>query len=242
MTDQAADEWLRGELLEEFGPEKEPVPWAADRVARVMKRLSDVRPLSAPKLDAEVLWVREVTAFTAPGRYVYISRRLIERCASDDPVALALAHEIAHHDLGHLHGLDSMAAAVPKDLPAFLYGRAVLIVVLSMIERRVHGPENEAAADALALEMCLTAGYNGDHCLQLFDVMESDALDKGDLDGVFGLEDAIDPTHHEHHDALGWLTEAREWAHERLRGYLPLRERKSRLRVKLHGPRRSRSI
>src|SRR5579859_5836613 len=106
MTAEAADEWLRQALLDEFGPEQESVPWAADQLSRVMKRLSSVRPFRAPKIDAEVLWVREVTAFTVPGHYVYISRRLMERCASDDPVALVLAHEIAHHDLGHLHGLD----------------------------------------------------------------------------------------------------------------------------------------
>jgi predicted Zn-dependent protease len=235
MQDEAVDQWLRRELIEEFGPEKESVTWAADQVSRIMKRLAAVRPFGAPKIDAEVLWVREVTAFTVPGRYVYISRRLIERCASDDPVAFALAHEIAHHDLGHLHGLDSFASAVPKELSSLSHGRAVLIVALSMIERRVHGPEHEAAADARALEMCLAAGYDGSHCLQLFDVMESDALDKGDLDGVFGLEDAIDP------GATSWLTHAREWAWERLRGYLPLRERKARLRdqLKANGSHRS---
>jgi predicted Zn-dependent protease len=228
----SVDEWLRNDLLAEFGPEKESVPWAADRVSRVMKRLLAVRPVGAPAIEAEILWVREVTAFTVPGRYVYISRRLIERCASDEPVALALAHEIAHHDLGHLHGLDALAASAPKELPSFAHGRALLLVSLSLIERRVHGPEHEAAADARALEMCLAAGYNGDRCLQLFDVMESDALDKGDLDGVFGLEDAIDPASHGH-GAHGWLTDAREWLHERLRGYLPLRERRARLRGSL---------
>jgi predicted Zn-dependent protease len=224
------DEWLRRDLIEEFGPEKEPVPWAADKVSRIMKRLSAVRTAGSPRLEAEILWVREVTAFTLPGHYVYISRRLLERCASDEPVAFALAHEVAHHDLGHLHGLDSWAAAMPRELPSFAHGRAALMTAIFFIERRVHGPEHELAADARALEMCTAAGYNGEHCLQLFDVLESDALDKGDLDGVYGLEDALDPASH---GAMGWLTEAREWAFERLRGYVPIRERKARLRQPL---------
>jgi predicted Zn-dependent protease len=227
------DEWLRQELIEEFGPEKEPVPWAQDQVSRVMNRLSVVRAAGAPRLEAQVLWVREVTAFTVPGHFIYISRRLIERCASDDPVAFVLAHEMAHHDLGHLHGLDTIAAAMPREIPAFAHGRAALVIALSLIERRVHGPEHEAAADARALEMCLAAAYNGDHCLQLFDVLESDAIDRGDLDGVYGLEDAIDPASYAGHGAMAWLTEAREWAFERLRGYLPIRERKARLREHL---------
>lgn len=78
-------------------------------------------------------------------------------------------------------------------------GRAVLVTAALLIERRVHGPENEAAADARALELCLAAGYNGSHCIQLFDILESDALDRGDLDGVFGLEDSLDPAVREGH-------------------------------------------
>jgi predicted Zn-dependent protease len=228
--DEPLDEWLRRDLIQEFGPEKEPVPWAADKVSRIMKRLSAVRTAGSPRLEAEILWVREVTAFTLPGHFVYISRRLLERCASDEPVAFALAHEIAHHDLGHLHGLDSLAAAVPRELPVLGHGRLALMAAVVFIERRVHGPEKELAADARALEMCVAAEYNGEHCLQLFDVLESDALDKGDIDAVYGLEDALDPASH---GAMAWLTEAREWAHERLRGYMPIRERKARLREQL---------
>lgn len=106
------------------------------------------------------------------------------------------------------------------------------MVAVMFIERRVHGPEKEMAADARALEMCVAAEYNSEHCLQLFDVLESDALDKGDVDAVYGLEDALDPASHGG-GAMGWLTEAREWAHERLRGYIPIRERKARLREQL---------
>ena len=87
------DESLRRDLMEEFGPEKEPVPWAAEQVSRIMKRLSAVRSAGGPR-----------------------------------------------------------------------------------------------------------------------------------------LEDALDPASH---GAMGWLTEAREWAFERLRGYVPIRERKARLRQPL---------
>jgi predicted Zn-dependent protease len=191
------------------------------------------------QLTADVLWVREIIAFTLPGRYVYISRRLLERCASDDPVAFALAHEIAHHELGHLHGIDEATAAVPRGVPGIRAGRVALVVAALLIERRVHGPEKEADADARALEMCIAAGYDGERCIHLFDILEADALDRGDLDGVFGLEDALDPSAREAHP---WLLDARIWAWERLRGYLPIRERKARLRKLLsHAPSRSTS-
>ena len=66
-----------------------------------MAALNAARAPLAPMV-AEVLWLSAPTAFTLPGSYIYITRRLIERCTSDAPVAFALAHEIAHHDLGHL--------------------------------------------------------------------------------------------------------------------------------------------
>jgi hypothetical protein len=45
------DESLRRDLMEEFGPEKEPVPWTADMVSRIMKRLSAVRSAGGPRLE-----------------------------------------------------------------------------------------------------------------------------------------------------------------------------------------------
>jgi predicted Zn-dependent protease len=223
------DEWLRRELLSEYPAEGDTTRWPAAEVARVMARLESTRR-DGPQLTANVLWIREITAFTLPGRYVYISRRLLERCASDDPVAFALAHEIAHHELGHLHGVDAAAATVSRGLPGVRAGRVALVMTALLIERRVHGPEKEAQADARALEMCVAAGYSGERCIHVFDIFEADALDRGDLDGVFGLEDALDPTVREHH---AWLLDARIWAWERLRGYLPIRERKARLRALL---------
>jgi predicted Zn-dependent protease len=228
--DEPIDEWMRRRLLAEYGPDGDTTIWPAGDVARVMATLQAARPPGASPLLADVLWIPETTAFTLPGRYVYIARRLLERCASDAPVAFTLAHEIAHHDLGHLHGVDEMAVAVPRTFRGGRSSRAALIVVGLIIERRVHGPEKEAAADHRALEMCLASGYDGHRCLQVFDILESVALDRGDLDAVFGLEDALDPEAREHHP---WLLDARIWAWERLRGYLPIRERKARLRTQL---------
>jgi predicted Zn-dependent protease len=228
QADEPIDAWIRRRLVAEYGPDGDTTIWPAADVSRVMATLQGARPAGAPPLEADVLWIPETTAFTLPGRYVYIARRLLERCASEAQVAFALAHEIAHHDLGHLHGVDQIAAAVPRTLAGVKASQAALIVVGLFIDRRVHGPENEAAADRRALEMCLASGYDGHHCIQVFDILESVALDRGDLDTVFGLEDALDPEVRDHHP---WLLDARIWAWERLRGYLPIRERKSRLRA-----------
>jgi predicted Zn-dependent protease len=232
---EALDEWLRRELLAAFPPDGDTTRWPAIEVSRVMARLQSARR-NGPELVADILWISDVTAFTLPGRYIYISRRLLERCPSDHQVAFVLAHEIAHHELGHLHGVDEVAGSAPRLIPGALAGRIALVTAALLIERRVHGPENEADADARALELCVAAGYDGSRCIQLLDILEADSLDRGDLDIVYGLEDASDPDVRERHP---WLLDARVWAWERLRGYLPLRERKARLRAQLAAMRRS---
>ena len=53
----------------------EEAPWAIDRIRRVEARLQADRSESN-RLRVEIPWMEEPTAFTAPGRYIYFSRRL----------------------------------------------------------------------------------------------------------------------------------------------------------------------
>lgn len=216
------DEWLRATLLDAYGPFSET--WAREQVERINRRLHAVRR-GLPELAIEILWITEVSAFTAPGRYIYLSRRLQERCASDEPVAFVLAHEMAHHDLRHLDLFEGWTARLPR-----VGGSRLIAAAFRQIERRVYGPEQELEADARALEVCLAAGYDGNRCLQLFDILESDALDRRDLDGVFGPEEDDEPPT----DTVDeWIQRARRWTWQRFRGYLPIRERKAALRARL---------
>ena len=60
--------------------------WAVDQVTRVANRLqADID--EGTRLRVEVLWMNEYRAFTAPGRYIYISRRLLEICRTDEAVS-----------------------------------------------------------------------------------------------------------------------------------------------------------
>ena len=96
-------ERLHSIFIEEYGLANRD--FSHDRVERATAALNKVRaPL--PPMQGEVLWLSPPIAFTLPGRYVYITRRFIERCITDAPVAFALAHEMAHHDLGHLGHAD----------------------------------------------------------------------------------------------------------------------------------------
>ena len=216
---QPLEEWLHDRLVDAYGVEREA--WATERVARTTARLNAVR-LGKPALGTEILWIREVTAFTTPGRWLYVSRRLLERCASDDPVAFMIAHEMAHHDLGHLALFHGWSMRLPRLGAARLIATAV-----RQLERRYYGPENEVAADAQALRLCHAAGYDLDRCLGLFTVLEQHALDLGAHDVVFGLDEDPEPPNGTVEE---WLQQARTWTWQRLNGYPSLRERVARLR------------
>jgi hypothetical protein len=150
-----------------------------------MAALNEARAPATP-IMGEVLWMSARTAFTLPGSYVYISRRLIECCASDAPVAFALAHEIAHHDLGHLKQAERWASSA--------VGHAYLqfaVLALAWLLQRPFSRERELAADAYALDLCRRAGFDMKQCLDCFDIMMRYWLDHHDLDGVYGSDEEI---------------------------------------------------
>jgi predicted Zn-dependent protease len=212
-------EWLHQEMHEEFYFEAEP--WAIERVQRVEDRLQAGRPMPE-RLSVEIPWVEEVTAFTAPGRYIYIARRLYERCYTDEQVALVISHEIAHHDLGHVNLFAKWAPRITK-----LPGAHLFAFAFHALERRLYGPQTECDADRHGLDLCLAAGYDGQQCLELFDLLEQRALDMGDYDMVYGPDEASDDELDEH---ASWKTKAQIWAWQHKRGYLPIRDRRQMLR------------
>lgn len=234
-NDEELGVWLHDWLTEEYGVETED--WATERVGRVIAHMERVRsacpaPGASPyPLAAEILWVGAMNAFAAPGRYVYITRELLQRAASDDPIAFVLAHEIAHHDLGHVSLLRGWLSRA-RNLP----GSFLIAVTVAGLEKQIFGPERERAADSYALDLCLAAGYDGLRCLDALEIAEAHLLDHGDLDGVFGSDEELLRCHSST-AALpnwGWLAEARRWGWQHLRGYPSLRERKAALLTQLH--------
>jgi hypothetical protein len=216
-------EWMHKEVGESVFFERNG--FMPDRVRRVAERLQLDR---APeeRFIVEVAWLKCFTAFTAPGRYIYFGRRLLERCPDDETTAFVIAHEIAHHDLGHLmlfRGPFSKHAAR-------LQAGKLTILFFRTLQKRIYSPEWELDADRRAMELCLAAGYVGTKCLRIFDILERWALDYGDLDLVYGLdpesEDELSPE-----ASIG--TKARIWLWQRKRGYLPLQDRRAMVRQHL---------
>lgn len=185
-TGQAIHTELHAELLAEFATETEA--WVGQRLAAVMAWLNAVRTDGIP-LSAHCLAIRECTAFTTPGPHIYIGRQLLERLPSDACVAFVLSHEVAHHDLRHLDLFRGWS-----DLPPRGAVGSLTTVVFRNLSHRMYGPTRESQADQYAVELCLDAGYDGERCLHAFDILEIVSLSRGDIDGVFGPENLLDPT------------------------------------------------
>lgn len=216
-NDRDLPAWLHDVITGAYAAEREG--WALDMVRRVDARLQAGRP-PEERFESVILWIPELNAFTMPGRHLYLSRRLVERARDDDALAFIVAHEIAHHDLGHLPDAEEWARELDSRASA-LAGPYIFL-----LQRRLAGPERESDADAHGLNLCLAAGYDPHRCLRAFDIMEMALLDVGDVEGVFGPDAALDS------ELAGdprWIVELKEWMWERRRGYPSLRDRKARL-------------
>ena len=207
-------DWMHARVMDAYALEREW--WALERAARVGARLQP-ELAEEDRIGVAVLWIPEVTAFTF-GRHVYLSRRLLERVSTDEPAAFAVAHELAHHALGHIDArewwIDRFAS-----IPAGHLATGVIVEAA----RFGYNVEQELEADEWALRRCAEVGYDPRACLRLLDVLEADALDRGALAAVYGPVPADV-------DAGPDLGETvRDWLQEREAGYPPLIERKARL-------------
>jgi predicted Zn-dependent protease len=191
-------------------------------VERVMAALNEARRPSPPMIG-EVIWLSVPVAFTFPGRYAYVSRSLIEYCASDAAVAFALAHEIGHHDLGHIRRIDHLLAAEGL---AHTPERVALVVV-EFLSRWLHSRNHELWADAYAIGLCRRAGFDPAACLQCFDVLTKYSLDHHDLDGVYGTDEEIELDPRQASNPLGRaVIELRLWCARHRRSHPSLHERR----------------
>lgn len=224
MTPNSFGEWALEDLSESYYIEREG--WAPERAARVADRLQEDRPLDA-RLRVIVFFGNKETAFTTQGPFVFLSRRLLERCRTDAACAWIIAHEIAHHDLGHV-GLvpDWMLRYVKR------HGAWIAAALAQSVAHRILGPEREAEADRHAVDLCLRARYHPHDFLEALDAMEALIRDVGSQEAIYGpdfaLLDELD-------DRTSVLSRLRVWQWQRSYGYFPLRERRSRIEAYLNG-------
>lgn len=103
-------------------------------------------------------------AFALPGGFVYVTRPLLEICATkDDELAFVLAHEMAHVVRGHVMDrvLSStlLNVASRASLAARMMNRAVLEAALKLLQN-AYSQEQETEADRFAVRLMLSAEMN----------------------------------------------------------------------------------
>jgi len=225
---QHLGERLHSLFLQAYGLKERD--FAVEAVDRAMAALNAARAPRAPMVG-EVLWMSPPIAFTLPGQYCYISRRFIERCASDAPVAFALAHEIGHHDLGHLKRAESWAAGTVEHVPLRL-----AVLLLYQLSKWIYSRDMELAADAYALELCRKAGYDLRRCLECFNILSWYMLDNHDVDGVYGTDEELELDPRLAANPIDRLyIEARLWVARHRRSHPAIQERRHVLLSQIEG-------
>jgi hypothetical protein len=127
---------------------------------------------------------------------------------------MVLAHEIAHHLLGHLAG------GTPSRWRDWLGEASGLpIVAAACFNRALFSADQEYAADREGLALCHRSGFDLSRCAALFDILGRY------VDEARALGDSL---------PFDWLepsTPFRAWMRERLSGYPTLAARREALEV-----------
>ncbi|MCY6382526.1 M48 family metalloprotease [Hoeflea prorocentri] len=116
-------------------------------------------------------------AFTADGNHIFLTRTLLELCATVEMAAFVIAHEIAHHELGH----------IPRASKRLKGRLRVLAYILQSFVSPITHARREIEADTFAIDMCMAAGLSGEKCVQTFQVLEKASLDRGGVGSAYGI-------------------------------------------------------
>jgi len=136
-----------------------------------------------------VLDTDEINAFSTPGGHIFITRGLIGCARSEDALAGVIAHEVAHiqkrHALtsirnaryvnlavsGTLSGLEKSTGAVDIKELADVMGESVNEMITTLT---VNGfsPSQEFEADATALSLLASAGYQPSEYLEMLQILK----------------------------------------------------------------------
>ena len=145
-----------------------------------------------------VLDTPEINAFACPGGLIFITRGLVQTCATEDQLAAVLAHEVGH--VANKDGVNSISqarwsqvltamgteavkqyAGVGGSLVALFEGS--IDDVFKTIVVNGYSRQAEYAADAAALTTLTRAGYDPNALVALLTIME--AKGKGAASGIF---------------------------------------------------------
>jgi predicted Zn-dependent protease len=152
--------------------------------------INSSRPVWYNGCHVAILDSPEINAFATSGGHIFVTQGLLENASSEDALAAALAHEIAHIQLRHSIGAiktsritQAVIAAGSSAVTAATHGTSLeeltdifdesVTDIVSTLINNGYSQTQEFAADALALSLLDSAGY---HPASLIDMLR--ALEK----------------------------------------------------------------
>ena len=146
----------------------------------------------------------EVNAFATSGGHIFITRGLLDCTDSEDSVAAAIAHEVAHIQLQHslkaiktsrwtAAGISATGAAISVVQSGSELASTMNDMVGDVVTNLVnsgYSQSQEFAADSLALTLMAEAGYNPQAMLDMLSMLKS--ASSGKSGGMYKTHPAPD--------------------------------------------------
>ena len=137
----------------------DPDPAAAERVARLGRRLAETETARKRTFTFEVVGGAAANAYALPGGHVFITRRLLDLCEEDDEVAFVLAHEMGHVLCRHFVAKYTLEMALQHLRAGQLIGQLL---------GKGYSREQEHEADRAGAALAQDAGFTSGGALRFF--------------------------------------------------------------------------
>lgn len=166
---------LSGQVEHKYDLEKDPL--LQDKVDKIGQALVKVCDRQEIPYHFKVLKEKEVNAASLPGGFIYINKGLIDKVTSDDELAAALAHEIAHvaarHAVKRIQGvtgytLFKILVSGQGSKQELSRGADIAFGQLFLAYAR----EDELLADKLSVKYLKKANFNPEAALTLLEKLK----------------------------------------------------------------------
>jgi len=150
--------------------------------------INSAQPVIFKNYSVLILDSQEFNAFASPGGHIFVTRFLVDTAASEDMLAAAISHELAHVMLKHSTNTindfrlnDEMAALAEKardlsgntEAAMRLMGfRNSVSAVIDLLFKNGYSPAQEFEADREAVALLSAAGYYPGALVEMFRLLQ----------------------------------------------------------------------
>ncbi|MFA4029811.1 MAG: hypothetical protein GDYSWBUE_001105 [Candidatus Fervidibacterota bacterium] len=135
-----------------------------ERLQRVGSKIASVCPRKDVSYTFKVLNNDEwVNAVSLPGGFVYVTKRLMDLCSTDEELAYVVGHEVAHIAMKHARKQISERLALGVAASVFVPDSEIVRMGVSValaLHERGYSRSHEREADKYGVIYMMQAGYN----------------------------------------------------------------------------------